>query len=121
MDSNLTIVKDSARRVQRMESLFDLVHQFPGMCSRRNFCRSLQIAVFSVRNIVNTSPVSADFVPFDVVWTCTTYGGKRTACKILFGKSCRKRLSRAVFCLVYLTVLLTLHGLDTVRKDGCEL
>jgi hypothetical protein len=65
--------------------------------------------------------VNTDFVPFDVVWTCTMYGGKRNACKMLFGKPHGKRPSKVVFCLFYLTMLLTLHRLGAVRKDCCEL
>jgi hypothetical protein len=95
--SNLTIVKDTARRVQRVESLFDLLHQFPGMFSRHKFCHSLQIAVCNVCNIANTTSVSEDSVPFEVVWTYTTFGGERNACKMLFGKPCGKRQHQRLF------------------------
>jgi hypothetical protein len=83
-----------------------------------------------------------------VVWTCTTYGRKRNACKIQFGKPLfhltwsgpvqriEEKEMHAKYSLASAVWKETIEGcfllgllnhasytaqLDTARKDGCEL
>jgi hypothetical protein len=98
--SNPNIVKDSARRVQRMERLFDLLHQFPGMSIQRSIYHSLQIAIY-VCDIVNVSSVKVDSVLFEVVWT---WGSKKCMQNVVWKTSWKETIMKTVCCLVHLTL-----------------